>query len=146
MDISLPSSVPSSSGSQSQTTLPVSTQMMTLTAPSMLSLIPKASMPGLGGNLDIYDAVGKQSMGLFTGGLEAVELANISLGIDTAKSSTQEVEASSNGVTTPDAPAKHDDTLDKILQADGFTYQANPYEVRKDFFAPPSGSSVDVTA
>ena len=45
-------------------------------------LLPSASSPGLGSNLDLYAAIGMQTQGLLSRGLASIETANISLGID----------------------------------------------------------------
>jgi hypothetical protein len=121
-------------------------QIQASTQSALLSLLPKSSSFGLGVNLDLYDAVGKQSMGLLAGGLEATELASISLGLDPKNAQS----ASVASAAAPSAPSKRDDTVDRLLKADGFTYTPNPYEVKTDFFAPKSppasGSGLDLTA
>jgi|GEM_PF-6137050 len=74
-------------------------QAKSMTDSMLVSLLPSASGYGIGGNLDIYAAVGKQSQGLLAGGRMALEIANISLGID-----MKQVPASTDS-PTPDSPS-----------------------------------------
>lgn len=55
----------------------------------LLSLLPAPapSSTGLGLNMDMYSIIGMQSQGLLSGGRTAIEIANISLGLDAGTSS-----------------------------------------------------------
>jgi hypothetical protein len=97
-----------------------------------LNLLPPApSGTGLGGSLDIYDAISAQSLGALAGGRSAVELANIKLGIDASQTESGAKPAEAAADKDPPLGA----TLDQLLKEDGFTPQDNPYSVRTDFFA-----------
>jgi hypothetical protein len=148
-------------GSLSQNPQAALSQFKAQSGSQLLSLIPAPpSSPGLGLNLDIYAAVGMQAQGVLAGGRTAIEIANISLGIDMRKSpvlpgdedpdGTESGSASSSGGSTDSsepqssamgtAPAKPaaqgNAILDKILQEDGFVAPApDPYVVQTDFFA-----------
>lgn len=106
----------------------------------LLSLLPAPS-PGLGLNLDIYAAVGMQSQGLLSGGRTALELANISLGIDTSQAAAHAdaADADALGATPADGTqtAAHGSAiLDGLLKAEGYVApEADPYVVQTDFFA-----------
>ena len=115
----------------------------------LLTLLPSApSAPGLGLglNLDVYAAVGSQSRGLLSGGLTALEIANISLGIGMKAANPAagkgaadpDGAASNNGVTVaadPPQAKRGNAALAAILKADGFVApKADPYVVQKDFF------------
>lgn len=125
--------------------LPPSVQSKIFNQTQSLSLLPSVSSPGLGGSLDLYAAVNMQSMGLLSGGRAAVELANISLGIDPSAPSASGTaadgtggDAQANSVPKDTHPGKNPPigaTLDKLLKEAGFTPQTNPYEFRSDFFA-----------
>ena len=125
--------------------LPPSVQAKIFNQTQSLSLLPSVSSPGLGAGLDIYAAVNMQNMGMLAGGRAAVELANISLGIDpSAPSATHAAaadtdgDAQAGGVPKDTHPGKNPPigaTLDKLLKEAGFTPQTNPYEFRSDFFA-----------
>lgn len=154
MDISSlgSSTTPVKSTSTTGTALANFGQAKSMTDSMLVSLLPSASMPGIGGNLDIYAAVGKQSQGLLAGGRTALEIANISLGIDMKQTSTDVVptpsstdpaaadtaqtgasDASAGSATT--ATHTHD-ILNDLLKADGYVAPApDPYVVQKDFFA-----------
>jgi hypothetical protein len=136
----------------------------------MLSLLPPLSpspsfSSGLGGNLDIYAAVGMQAQGLVSGGRTAIEAANASLGIDMSLKFTAGTEDASGADGSGESPSGTDgaskdaagapqtasetkspsDPLDEILKADGFKpAPADPYVLKKDFFAdsenPPESS------
>lgn len=116
--------------------LPSMAQVQASTDSQILSLLPSASTPGLGGNLDIYAAVGNQN--LLNGGLTAVEMASASMGIDLTKSNPAQASQPPVAGTTASTPPQPDLTA-QLLQQDGFTYQPNPYAVQTDFFAD-SGS------
>ncbi len=135
----------------------------------LLSLLPSSSSsssssPGLGLNLDIYAAVTSQSQGLLSGGLTALEIANISLGIDmkasdpaagtdaaAAKQDGGTVSPQGNPAATPAAApvavAHGNSQLDAILKEDGFVAaEKDPFVLQTDFFpqaaaAAPSTSS-----
>jgi hypothetical protein len=132
----------------------------------LLSLLPApASSPGLGLNLDIYAAIGSQAHGLLAGGRTAMEIANISLGIDMktanpaagtdGSSNTSSADtsgttsggnaagadggsstATANGSSGSASSGHGNSQLDAILKADGFVApEADPYVVRTDFFS-----------
>ncbi len=135
----------------------------------LISSLQQSSSFGAGLNSDLYTAIGKQSMGLLSGGRTAFELADISLGIDNSQkdysnpvptlapssaASTAAVGAAAvnnnptNNTTGGTAPASTSPTaspsaspLDSILAADGFTYQPDPYVYQKDFFAGQNSAS-----
>ena len=131
--------------------LPPSVQSRIFNQTQSLSLLPSVSTPGLGGSLDLYAAVNMQSMGMLAGGRAAIELANISLGIDPSApaASAERAEApQENGQPEDTHPGKNPPigaTLDKLLKEAGFTPQTNPYEFRSDFFADAKPAAPDET-
>ncbi len=160
MDISgLGASSPNAfSGLGGSGSLPPSVQSKLFNQTQSLSLLPPVSTAGLGGSLDIYAAVGMQNMGALSGGRSAMELADISLGIDPSQgtsasragATTDADEDTTAGATqgtsgTANKRAPIGAMLDKLLEESGFKPEAsNPYEFRKDFFADPTlGGSVD---
>jgi hypothetical protein len=144
-------------GAAGAASAPTFGQIQTMAASQTLALLPPASPPGVGGNLDIYSAISGQSMGLLAGGLEAVELANIKLGIDMSGKNTAAAQDAAEAADTGPAPATDsgDDTqassgsrniTDRLLKEAGYSYTPNPYEVRTDFFADSAGNQVDAVA
>ena len=109
-------------------------------ANGLLALLPApSSAPGLGLNLDIYAAVGMQTQGQLAGGRTAIELANISLGIDAsqAKDPASSQTTPANGAQRRRRPRgchsrRHSQSGRLIAPA------ANPYVIQTDFFAKPN--------
>ena len=121
--------------------LPAGTQSRLMAQSQALSLLPPVSTAGLGGNLDIYAAVGQQAMGAMSG-RSAVELAQLSIaGRDPGPADPSVAPA--DEAAPAQAPGHEDpalgSTLDAILKEDGFVPQENPYAFRKDFFADQGG-------
>jgi hypothetical protein len=102
---------------------------------SSLPASVQVSPVGLGGSLDIYAAVGQQTLGALSG-RSALELSRIIL-------AGREGSAAGEGSPGDSVPAESTapryprmgSTLDAILKEDGFVPKENPYEFRKDFFA-----------
>jgi hypothetical protein len=112
----------------------------------LVSQLPTAGSgfsQGIGLSLDIYDIVGKQSLGLLTtGGRSAMQIANISLGKDMSEKPKWNSEEAAipteepKPTTTPTPVAPKPSIMDKILTESGYVAPAaDPYVVQKDFFA-----------
>jgi len=161
MDISnLGSITPPATTPKSQ--ISPSIQAQSMTDSMLVSQLPSLSMPGIGSNLDLYAAIGKQNMGYLSGGQTSMELASISLGIDYSKLNSPSINApdttfatdsnasssnssagstsSSSAASTANSTSGHTNSvLNDILKADGFTPEApSPYVIQKDFFANQS--------
>jgi hypothetical protein len=121
--------------------LPAGTQSKLMAQSQALDLLPPVSTAGLGGSLDIYAAVGQQTLGALSG-RSALELARLSIaGRSPAPSAAPE---DPSGTSAPAETPGHKDppigaALDAILKEEGFVPQENPYEFRKDFFADQGG-------
>jgi hypothetical protein len=136
MDISgLTSAAGGFGGFGGTSSLPASVQSALLRQTQALTLLPPVSPVGLGGSLDIYAAVGQQTLGALSG-RSALELSRIIL-------AGREGSAAGEGSPGDSVPAESTapryprmgSTLDAILKEDGFVPKENPYEFRKDFFA-----------
>jgi hypothetical protein len=120
-----------------------------------LSLIPAISGPNLANLANIYDAVGKQTLGAFSG-RSGIEITLLSMGIGDGQtssalpggsnpaSSSQPPAASASGssATGTSSPVRDPAigaTLDKLLKEAGYVApDANPYVYRGDFFSDGS--------
>jgi hypothetical protein len=104
-----------------------------------------ASSPGLGLNLDIYSAISSQANGLLAGGRTALQIANISLGIDMkAADPAAGTDSGGHADGVVDGGASGNSALDAILKADGFVApKADPYVVQTDFFRSGVGGKVN---
>lgn len=113
----------------------------------LLPALARGSAQTTGLGSDIYTAVGMQTQGMMSRGLQGVEIANVSLGIDMSKAGGYAADAGSGASAddaaeepsgTPNAtgPGHTNKVLEEILKADGVeTPEANPYAVTRDFFA-----------
>jgi hypothetical protein len=155
------SSSATSTASTAKSSTPAFSQVKIQNDSQLVSMLPSPSFGGLGGNVDLYDAISKQSQGLLmAGGRTAMEIANISLGIDMSQSysvtdssatgASASAPATTTGTAAAATPAKPDPAsaitppsgsqnlsmLDQILKEGGYVAPtADPYVVNKDFFA-----------
>ncbi len=112
---------------------------------SSLQSSPSLASSGLGGNLDIYSAVSQQGMGLLSSGSRtAMEIANISLGIDMSQKPHYGEDKADATDETDATPAKEVEKpkeapmsiFDKVLKESGYVKPADdPYVYQVDFFA-----------
>ncbi|MEO7424715.1 MAG: hypothetical protein ABI036_05970 [Fibrobacteria bacterium] len=129
----------------------------------LLALLPTpASSPGLGLNLDIYSAISSQAHGLLSGGRTALQIANISLGIDmkaadpatgtdsggqadgVADGGASGKDGENAGAGSATTGTRGNAALDAILKADGFVVpKADPYVVQTDFFRSGVGGNLN---
>lgn len=114
---------------------------------SMLPSISRSSS-GIGLGQDMYDAVSKQTQGLYTGGRAAMNSAYAVLGIDNSQSASRktatevaaeaaakEAAALDKAVAAPE-PKPTRNITDELLKESGFVpAEPNPYQVQTDFFA-----------
>jgi hypothetical protein len=122
--------------------LPAGVQSKLMVQSQALNLLPSisvsgASPSGLGGNLDIYAAVGQQTLGALSG-RSSVELAELTIaGRGGEPASAPEAASGDSGPAQTSGPKDPPlgSALDAILKEDGFVPQENPYAFRKDFFA-----------
>lgn len=118
-------------------------QMRTMKMIGALLPSTSRSSSGMGLGQDIYDAVSKQTQGLYAGGRAAMNSANAVLGIDmnqssSRKSATEEVvvETQDEVVAAPEPEKKTRNITDELLKAGGYVKpESDPYVVRTDFFA-----------
>lgn len=114
---------------------------------SLLPTVPSTSS-GLGLGGDIYDSVARQTQGLYTGGRTAMLSAYAALGIDVSEKAKQAVPAEETeeaetgapeetaGAVEPEEEPRNRNITDKLLEESGYVKpEANPWQVRTDFFA-----------
>jgi len=122
--------------------LPSLTQAKIMVQSQTLGLLPSISSSNLGSMANIYDAVGKQTLGALSG-LSGLQITQLSMGIGDGQTTSalptspdSAAAAQNGGGSSPAHDPAIGATLDRLLKESGYVApDANPYAYTRDFFS-----------